>query len=153
MRPKKRDGIDLLRKVWLFERCTRHELEHLRKIASPLDVESGKVLTTEGEIGREFFVLIHGKAEAVRNGTSVAILGPGSFFGEMSLLERKPRAATVTTLEPTSVLVINARDFTSLVETVPSVDRKMLIVLAERLRDVEARFVPAESRVASTELA
>jgi CRP/FNR family cyclic AMP-dependent transcriptional regulator len=104
-------------------------------------------------MGREFFIIVAGKAEADRNATPIGVLGPGSFFGEMSLLERKPRAATVTTLEPTSLLVITARDFTSLVETMPSVDRKMLQVLAERLRDIEARFVPAESRVANTELA
>jgi CRP-like cAMP-binding protein len=69
------------------------------------------------------------------------------------LLERKPRAATVTTVESTSLLVITTGNFNSLVAIVPSVDRKMLVVLAERLRDVEACFVPAESRVASTELA
>jgi CRP/FNR family cyclic AMP-dependent transcriptional regulator len=150
---KKQDGIELLRKVWLFERCSRRELEALQRIATPIDVPPGKVLTSQGEMGREFFVIVDGKAEAVRNGTSIAVLSAGSFFGEMSLLERKPRAATVATLEPTSLLVITARDFTSLVETVPSVDRKMLVVLAERLRDIEARFVPAESRVANTELA
>jgi CRP/FNR family transcriptional regulator, cyclic AMP receptor protein len=153
VRLKKQDGIDLLRKVWLFERCSRRELEALQKIATAVDVPAGKVLTSQGEMGREFFVLVEGKAEAVRDGTSIGMLGPGSFFGEMSLLERKPRSATVTTLEPTSLLVITTGDFNSLVQSVPSVDHKMLVVLADRLRDVEARFVPAESRVANTELA
>jgi CRP/FNR family transcriptional regulator, cyclic AMP receptor protein len=153
VRPKKQDGIDLLRKVWLFERCSRRELEALQKIATAVEVPAGRVLTSQGEMGREFFVLVSGKAEAVRDGTSIGVLGPGSFFGEMSLLERKPRAATVTTLEPTSLLVITTGDFNSLVQTIPSVDHKMLVVLADRLRDVEARFVPAESRVANTELA
>jgi CRP/FNR family transcriptional regulator, cyclic AMP receptor protein len=111
------------------------------------------VLASQGEMGREFFVIVQGKAEATRNATSVGVLGPGSFFGEMSLLERKPRAATVTTVEPSTVLVITARAFNSVVGTVPSVDRKMLMVLAERLRDIEERFVPMEARVANTELA
>jgi CRP/FNR family cyclic AMP-dependent transcriptional regulator len=153
VRLSKHDGLDLLRKVWLFERCSRRELEALQRIATAVDVPAGKVLTSQGEMGREFFVVVAGKVEAMRDSTSVSVLGPGSFFGEMSLLERKPRAATVTTLEPTSLLVITTGDFNALVQTMPSVDHKMLVVLAERLRDVEARFVPAESRVANTELA
>ena len=70
----------------------------------------------------------------------------------MALLDRRPRSATVTTVEPTTVLVITAGAFNSLVGDMPSVDRKMLLVLAERLRDVEARFVPADERVSNLEL-
>jgi CRP/FNR family transcriptional regulator, cyclic AMP receptor protein len=147
MRLKKKDGIELLRSVWLFERCSNSELASLQKIATPLDLPAGKVLTTEGEIGREFFVIVSGSAEATRGGVTIGTLGAGSFLGEMALLDRKPRTATVTTLEPSTVLVITAGAFSSLVDTVPSVDRKMLVVLAERLREVEARFVPAEARV------
>lgn len=147
MRLKKQDGVELLRAVWLFERCNKRELEALQRIATPLDVPAGKVLTAEGEIGREFFVIVSGKAEATRGGVSIATVGAGSFFGEMALLDRRPRSATVTTTEPSTVLVISAGAFNALVGTMPSVDRKMLVVLAERLRDVEARFVPADERV------
>ena len=147
MRLRKQQGIELLRSVWLFERCSRRELDALQRIATPLDVPAGKVLTTQGDIGCEFFVIVGGKAEATRGRVSIGTLGAGSFFGEMALLDRRPRTATVTTLEPTTVLVITAREFNSLVESMPSVDRKMLVVLAERLRDVEARFVPADARV------
>ena len=152
MRLRKQEGIDLLRSVWLFERCSKSELGALQRIATPLDVPAGKVLTTEGETGREFFVIVNEKAEATRGGVSIGVLGAGSFFGEMALLDRKPRTATVTTLEPTSVLVITANAFSALVESVPSVDRKMLVVLAERLRDVEARFVPADARVTNLDI-
>jgi CRP-like cAMP-binding protein len=147
MRLRKQEGIELLRAVWLFERCNKRELEALQRIATPLDVPAGKVLTAEGEIGREFFVIVRGKAEATRGGVSIATVGAGSFFGEMALLDRRPRSATVTTIEPTTVLVISAGAFNALVGTMPTVDRKMLVVLAERLRDVEARFVPADERV------
>jgi CRP-like cAMP-binding protein len=93
-------------------------------------------------------VIVSGSAEATRGRTPVGVLGPGSFFGEMSLLERKPRAATVTTLEPTTVLVMTAREFDEVVKTMPSVDRKMLIALSSRLRDIEARYVPIAEQVA-----
>ncbi len=147
MRPNRREGVELLRAVWLFERCSNRELQALQRIATALDVPAGKVLTKEGEIGREFFVMVRGKAEASRGGIAIATVGTGSFFGEMALLDRRPRSATVTTLEPSSVLVITAGAFNSLVGTMPSVDRKMLLVLAERLRDVEARFVPTNERL------
>ena len=145
--------IELLRNVWLFERCTGKELEAIAKLATLIDVPAGKVLTTQGEQGQEFFVVVNGCAETTRNNVAIGTLGPGSFFGEMSLLERLPRVATVTTTAPTSVLVLTARAFDSLVASMPSVDRNMLIVLANRLRDIESRYVPADARVTSSEVA
>ena len=139
--------------MWLFERCSNRELSALQRIATPLEVPAGKVLTTEGEIGREFFVIVRGKAEATRGGVALATVEAGSFFGEMALVDRRPRSATVTTLEPSTVLVITAGAFNALVGDMPSVDRKMLLVLVERLRDVEARFVPDDERVTNPDLA
>ena len=153
MRLRKQDGIELLRSVWLFERCSNKELSAIQEIATPLDVPAGKTLTNEGEVGVEFFVIVAGKAEASRGGNAIGTLGEGSFFGEMALLDRKPRTATVTTTEPSTVLVITVGAFNDLVESMPSVDRKMLIVMAERLRDLETRFLPAEERVANPAIA
>src|SRR4029077_12058638 len=85
--------IDLLRTVWLFERCTNKELEAIATLATPVDLPAGKVLARQGEQGDEFFVIVSGKAEATREDVPIATLGPGSFFGEMSLLERLPRVA------------------------------------------------------------
>jgi CRP/FNR family transcriptional regulator, cyclic AMP receptor protein len=144
--------IELLRNVWLFERCTNKELDALARVATPVDLPAGRVLATQGEQGREFFVVVSGKVEAARDGVAIGTLGPGSFFGEMSLLERAPRVASVTTTEPTCVLVLTAGEFDELVASMPSVDRKMLIVLANRLRDIEDRFVPADARIVSTDI-
>ena len=149
---KKNERIELLRSVWLFERCSKKELQALAELATPIDLKVGKVLATQGEDGKEFFVVVSGKADATREGVAIGTLGPGSFFGEMALLERAPRVATVTTTEPTTVLVLTAKAFDKLVASMPSVDRKMLIVLANRLRDIESRYVPAESRIFSTEI-
>ena len=136
--------IELLRGVWLFERCTQKELATVASVATTLDVQAGKILAEEGAIGREFFVIVSGKAEVTRTGVGVAVLGPGSFFGEMALLDRQPRTATVATCEPSQVMVLTTQAFTGVIDSMPSVDRKMLAVLAGRLRDLEDRFLPAE---------
>jgi len=141
--------IKLLGNVWLFERCSRKELALLASQATPMQVPEGRVLAREGELGREFFVVIAGTAEAVRNGVTIGVLGPGSFFGEMALLERQPRVATVTAVEPMELLVLTSAGFASVVDEMPSVDRKMLTVLATRLRELEDRFVPAGERLLS----
>ncbi len=141
--------IKLLGDIWLFERCSRRELAVIASHATPMQFPAGKVLAREGEVGREFFVVIAGKAEAVRNGVSIGVLGPGSFFGEMALLERQPRVATVVAVEPTEVLVLTTQGFGDVVDQMPSVDRKMLTVLATRLRELEDRFVPAGERLLS----
>jgi CRP-like cAMP-binding protein len=139
--------IKLLGDVWLFERCSRKELALIAAQATPMQIPAGKVLAREGEVGREFFVVTAGKAEATRNGVSIGVLGPGSFFGEMALLERQPRVATVIAVEPTEVLVLTAQGFAAVVDQMPAVDRKMLTVLAARLRELEDRFVPAGERL------
>jgi CRP-like cAMP-binding protein len=110
-------------------------------------------LTKQGEHGREFVVIVEGKAVVTRDGTEIAILGPGSFFGEMSLLDGKPRTATVTTTERTRILVLTTAAFNGVVSTMPSVDRKMLTVLTGRLRDIEAKYVPADQRDTHPEIA
>jgi CRP/FNR family transcriptional regulator, cyclic AMP receptor protein len=139
MHIRKQQRVDLMRNIWLFERCNRHELDALQRAATEVDVSVGRTLTRQGDVGREFFIIVAGKAEVTRNGNRIAVLGPGSFFGEMSLLDKRPRTATVTTTEPTRVLVMNVRSFDAVVASMPSVDRKMLVVLAGRLRDIEDR--------------
>jgi len=146
MRITKKSRMNLLGGVWLFEQCSQRELDLLQRAATEIQVSTGKTLATQGELGREFIVLVDGGAAVTRDGTEIALLGPGAFFGEMSLLDGKPRTATVTTLEPTRVLVLTRAAFTTVVTTMPSVDRKMLTVLASRLRDKEVKYVPAHER-------
>jgi len=145
--------MDLLRGVWLFEQCSLRELDLIQRATTEVEVPTGKPLTRQGELGREFVVIVEGNAVVTRDGTEIASLGPGSFFGEMSLLDGKPRTATVTTTERTRILVLTTADFNSVVSSIPSVDRKMLIVLAGRLRDIEAKYVPADERNTHPEIA
>jgi CRP-like cAMP-binding protein len=134
----------LLHNVWLFERCSRAELGVIARSATTVDVPAGKVLAREGDAGREFFVIKSGTVEAIRSGTRIGTLGPGNFFGEMALLDRQPRAATIAATEPCSLLVLTAREFTSIIDSMPSVDRKIMAVLASRVRELEDRFLPEE---------
>jgi CRP/FNR family transcriptional regulator, cyclic AMP receptor protein len=138
--------------VWLFEQCSQRELDLLQRAATLLDTPPGRALAEQGALGKEFVVIVDGSAAVTRDGTQLALLGPGSFFGEMSLLDGKPRAATVTTLEPTRVLVLTSTEFSTVVATMPSVDRKMLSVLAARLRDIETKYVPAGERNTNTDI-
>jgi CRP/FNR family cyclic AMP-dependent transcriptional regulator len=149
----KRHQLDLLGSVWLFEQCSRKELDMLQRAATVVDLPAGRTLARQGEIGRDFVVIVDGKADVTRDGTEIALLGPGQFFGEMSLLEGKPRTATVTTLEPMRVLVLTRAAFTSVITTMPSVDRKMLTVLASRLRDIETKYVPPSERRTRVDIA
>ena len=146
MRVTKKEKLDLLRKVWLFERCTQRELNMLESAATEMELPAGKILTKQGEVGRHFVVIVEGEVEVIRDGTQIAVLGPSSFFGEMSLIDGEPRTATATTLTETRVLMVTTDAFNEILTTMPSVDRKLLAVLAARLRAIEARYVPMNER-------
>ena len=124
---------DLIKGVPLFEHCSKKDLQRIGQIADEVDLRAGKVLIREGERGREFFVLVRGEVEVRRKGRKIATLGPGSFFGEMALLSKAPRAATVTAVTPIDVLVISDRAFLGLLDKMPELWLKVARALAERV--------------------
>ena len=101
----------------------------------------GKVLASEGSAGSEFFVIVDGKARVTRRGKKIAELGPGSFFGELALLDRAPRNATIVAETPMEVLVLGQREFAALIDEVPGFAHKVLAGLARRLREADAQSV------------
>lgn len=125
--------VEALGRAALFEDLSRKELVQLARVSDDLEVEPGKVLCKEGEVGREFFVIIDGKVEVTKKGKRVATRGGGEFFGEIALLEQTPRMATVTAKTPVRLFVLTARDFRHLVDETPSVERKVLRALARRV--------------------
>jgi CRP/FNR family cyclic AMP-dependent transcriptional regulator len=125
--------LDLLKRVPLFEQCSKKDLQSIAQIADEIDLRAGKVLIEEGERGREFFVIVDGEIEVTRKGRSVAKLGPGSFVGEMALLSKIPRTATVTALTELDVLVITDRAFLELLNRMPDLWLKVARALAERV--------------------
>ena len=84
------ERVKLLSGVWLFERCTKTELAAIARMATPLNVEPGHVLATEGTPGEEFVVVVEGTASATSRGKEIGQVGPGSFFGELALLDGGP---------------------------------------------------------------
>jgi CRP/FNR family cyclic AMP-dependent transcriptional regulator len=134
-RRQSRDAkIRLLSGVALFSPCPKHELRRIAALVDEIEAPTGKVLAREGNPGREFFVVVEGRATATRRGRKVATIGPGSFFGELSLLDNGPRAATVKADTDMRLLVLTSREFSSLLDDVPSVARRILRGMAERLR-------------------
>jgi CRP/FNR family transcriptional regulator, cyclic AMP receptor protein len=125
--------VELLKRVPLFAGCSKKELGEIAMVADEIDVGAGEVLTTEGDSGREFFVLVDGAAEVHRNGRRVSALGSGDFFGEIALVSERPRTATVTTTVPVRLLVVTDRAFRELMRKVPSIQLKVLTALADRL--------------------
>ena len=125
--------MELIRQVPLFARCNRKELAELASIADEVDLAAGRVLMREGERGREFFVLLRGSADVLRNGRKINQLDDGDFFGEIALVSRSVRTATVTTTGPSRVLVMHERAFRALLDHVPQIQIRVLEALADRL--------------------
>ena len=128
---------DLLAKVPLFGACSRKELDRIGALADEVSVESGRLLTQAGRVGREFFVIADGTATVEIRGEVVAKLGSGDFFGEMALLDHAPRSATVRADTDMTLYVVDSRSFASLLEDAPTVARKILRGVAQRLRKAE----------------
>jgi CRP/FNR family transcriptional regulator, cyclic AMP receptor protein len=125
--------LELISQVPLFARCSKHELEEIAKAADEIDLPAGKVLTREGDRGREFFVLVDGSAEVSKGGMVIRELGSGDFLGEIALLSHEPRTATVTTSSAVQALVITDQAFSALLAHMPEVQQKVLETLADRL--------------------
>ena len=125
--------IDLIRKVPLFSRLSKSELRDLAMLADEIDLRDGKEMTRQGAAGREFFVLLEGTADVRKNGRKINTLGPGDFFGEIALVSREPRTATVTATSPVRTLVITDRSFRRLLDESPQVKTKVMEAMATRL--------------------
>ena len=123
----------LIRKVPLFSGLSKKALEEVARIADEIDFREGKVLTKEGARGHEFLVILDGAAEVRKNGRRINTLGTGDFLGEIALITKQPRTATVTTTKPTRALVVTDRDFLALLKRSPEVGEGIVKALGERL--------------------
>jgi CRP/FNR family cyclic AMP-dependent transcriptional regulator len=135
-----RSDIDTaLARIPIFSECSRKELKAISKLVTPVDVKAGKVLTREGEPGREFMIIASGSATVRRGGRKIATLGPGDFFGELSVLAGVPRTATVTADTDMVVEALNRQEFSSLLDESPAMAKKILVGAVKRLYDNDQR--------------
>jgi len=133
--------LDHLAEVPVFSALSKKDLQLVARNTEDVKVDAGKVLVSEGSAGTEFFVIVDGKARVTRRGKKVATLGPGGFFGDLALLDRAPRNATVVAETPMEVLVLGQREFAALIDEVPGFAHKLLAGLARRLREADAKSV------------
>ncbi len=131
-------GIEMLAQRPLFAELSRKELESVAALGVTLEIAANQVLTKEGAIGEEAFLIVSGNAHCtVGDQVDVANLGPGDLFGEMSLLDGDRRSATVIADTDMTVTVFERREFVRLVETSPFIAMKLLAAMAARLRSVD----------------
>lgn len=124
---------DVLKKVPLFEECSKSDLAKIGKISDEIDLKEGKELIREGELARQFFILTDGRADVRRKGRKINTLGPGDFFGEIGLVTDRLTTASVTTTTPVRALVITRASFKSLLRDWPAIQLKVLSALAQRV--------------------
>ena len=126
---------ELLARCPLFKGIEPDGLAALAELATVVDFPAGHVIARQGEIGTGFFVIVAGGVRVVRDGAVVARLGPGEFFGELSVLDRMPRNATVAAEEPTSCLALASWDFEKVLLDQPALTLAILRGVASRLRE------------------
>jgi CRP-like cAMP-binding protein len=118
--------LDTLRRLPLFAGVSARDLRAVSKLADEIDVPAGFELTREGEPGRELVLIVDGFAEVTREGRRINAVRDGDIVGEIAVLTRGERTATVTTTAPTRAFVFTGRDFWTLLERVPSIRYKVL---------------------------
>jgi len=125
----------------LFSQCSARELKLVAKVAKTRQVPSGTTLLVEGEEGEEMFAFLTGSASVHRNGRKIASLAPGDVVGELGVLVKAPRNATVTTTADAEVAVLGRRAINRLLADAPGFARKLLEALAERVRELDSHLV------------
>ena len=126
--------VDALGRAPLFGELSKHELGELAKATEDMEVAEGKALTREGDLGREFFVIVDGEVSVTKDGREIRRLGPGDFFGEIALVYESPRrTATVTAATPIRFFVLTRQSFRSLLEHQPEIEEKVMAALEQRL--------------------
>ena len=138
---RKHDIDPMLAKIPLFSACSARHLAEITRNTVTSSYPAGTVIARQGEIGREFLVIVEGNASVVLDGETIATLGPGDFFGEIALLDGGPRTATVTAETDLVVEVMSHAEFTAFLVEVPELTRSILKGVAARLRVTDARLV------------
>ena len=124
--------VSQLKSIPLFQEVGDDELAQIAPFATEVTVEEGRELVREGDFSYEFMAIQEGQAEVTRGGEHVADLGPGDFFGEMGLLERTLRNATVTAKTSVRLITLTGWDLKRVERSAPEAMERIRAVLEER---------------------
>lgn len=129
--------LDALRSLRLFSACTNKELEQIARLTDEVTVDAGQRIVTQGDSGREAFVIVDGIAAVVLGETTIADLGPGQHFGELALLDGGTRTANVDAVTDMTLLVLHRPAFLGLLDEQPGIARRIMATMAAIIRDLE----------------
>ena len=134
-RARIRPNVDAksLERIPLFAGLSHKERERVARWADSIDLPAGKHLLDEGRLPHEFFVILDGAVEVTHDGEQLATMGPGDFFGEIALVEHGRRTATVTTTEPTTLVVMSPGSFEGMRSEMPQVAQRIDDAVRQRL--------------------
>ena len=130
-------AVEDLRAVPLFQGMTDRALGAVAELATQIDIADGTALTTEGENGDAFYMILEGVVRVSRAGKPVGDLGPGDFIGEISLIDGRPRTATTVAVGGVRALVVQRTEFLDLMERFSAVRLGVVMALTERIRTDE----------------
>jgi CRP-like cAMP-binding protein len=131
---------ELLASVPLFAKLNRKTLDRLDRILVEREFTAGREIVTEGDVGAGFFLIKDGSVDVVRGENTLAHLKKGGYFGDMALLDGRPRSATVRAVEDTTCLVMTRWDFLAEVRSNPDIAIELLEQLSLIVRDLEKRL-------------
>jgi CRP/FNR family transcriptional regulator, cyclic AMP receptor protein len=131
--------VKALRATDLFSSLSRRSLATVAGSAKVLHHPAGQELMTEGGIGVGFHLILEGTVSIVVGGRRRGRMGPGQYFGEMSMIDGGPRSATIVTETPVTMVYLSAWHFRPILKSEPEVARALLLVMCARLRAAEKR--------------
>jgi CRP-like cAMP-binding protein len=130
---------DALKKVPLFSNLNKRSLDDISKIADEVEVPAGKVLAKQGTLGLEFTFILEGEARVEKDGKVINRLSANDFYGEIAIIDRKPRTATVIAETDMKLLVVHSRFFQPLLEKTPGLANQLIIALCKYVREAESK--------------
>jgi CRP-like cAMP-binding protein len=129
--------VEMLEKTPLWSGLTKQDLRQVVKASIERNFDSGHTVVSKGDPEDGFYLIFEGAAEVRSDGRILSRLGPGQFFGEMSILDNQPRSADVVTVEPSPILFLSSLSFKTLIFANPKIALKMLQEFVRRLRSTD----------------
>ncbi len=133
-RCKAENAADRLRPLEFFEGFSDADLDRVGELAADVEADTGSVIIDQGRVGQECYIIESGYAGVYVADEHIVTLGPGSMVGEMALIDRRPRTATVVAESPIRLLEFDTKAFRQLLAEMPMAEERVLRLLADRIK-------------------